>query len=471
MKEFQDKMLRYIRNHQLIVPNDTVLVGCSGGVDSMVLLHFLKSQQEALKITVLAVHVNHMLRGEESLEDRLFTEEVCRHWKIPCFSRDIPIPLILKESSNSNKQQVCRTERYAYFKEIMQSTQATKVATAHHADDQVETVLMGALRGTLQLGAFGIPVKRPFEEGQLIRPQMAVTKDEIMQYARFHHIKHREDPSNAQQVYTRNRMRQVVLPLLKKESSDVSEKFVELAEDMQLDQNFLQALAKEKLQALVRYEDKGIMLSAKEFRMEAPALQKRMVLLLLNYLYNEKQVIVTKQLVEQVQKLMRSSAGTVFLHLPKNCMMVRQYDAVRFTDQPLENEQAGTCVPLTEEWSEAVHGFSYKVMPLQQAGREGDVKFWYFSASGKAHLMLRTRKPGDRIQLAGMEKPKKVSRLMIDEKVPVSTRESWPVIATETDEILLIPGIRPSAFINRVQQDGDNWVLVERNDKIAKSGL
>ena len=464
MNNFQGKMLSFIKKHQLIGRNDTIVVACSGGVDSMVLLHFLKSHQKALGFSVVAAHVNHMLRGKESVEDRLFTEKVCQEWQIPCFSRDIPIPLIMEESPSSNKQQVCRAERYAYFMEIMGHTKATKLATGHHADDQMETVLMGALKGTLQVGAFGIPIKRPFGDGQLIRPQLAVTKEEILQYARFHQIVFREDPSNAEQVYTRNRLRHSVLPLLKKEGKEVSRHFVELAEDMQQEQHFLQELAEEKLQTLIQREENGISLSAKNFRTEAPALQKRLVLLLLNYLYNEKQVILTKQLVEQVQGLMQSSAGTVFLHLPQNCMMIRQYDAVRFTSQPLRDEKAADHIVVTKEWSRKISGFSFKVLPVQEALCEENAKFWYFSASDKAELVLRARKPGDRIQLAGMERPKKVSRLMIDEKVPFSMRESWPIIATEAGEILLVPGIRASAFISRVQRDGDNWVLAERND-------
>ena len=464
MKKFQEKMLDFIKKHQLIVRNDTVVVACSGGVDSMVLLHFLKSQQTTMGISVVAVHVNHMLRGEESLGDRLFTEKTCQNWHIPCFSRDIPIPLILEESSNSNKQHVCRIERYAYFREVMEGVNATKLVTAHHADDQVETVLMEALKGTLQVGAFGIPVKRPFEEGELIRPQMAVTKEEITQYAAFHQITYREDPSNAEQIYTRNRLRHSVLPLLKKESKDVSRHFVELAADRQQEEHFLQGLAEERLQALLQQEESGIVISAKSFRMEAPALQKRLVLLLLNYLYNEKQVILTKQLIEQAQELMQSSAGTVFLHLPQNCMMIRQYDAVRFASQPLRHEKVADHMVVTEKWSGKVYGFSFKVLPVQQAMYEENAKFWYFSASDKVQLVVRTRKPGDRIQLAGMEQSKKVSRLMIDEKIPVPMREGWPIIATETDEILLVPGIRASALVSRVQREGDNWVLVEKND-------
>jgi tRNA(Ile)-lysidine synthase len=470
MKTFQKKMLGYIKKHRLLAPGEKVLVGCSGGIDSLVLLHFLKSNEPLLGISVHAVHVNHMLRGDESLQDRLFTEAFCRQRHIPCCSRDISIPEIL-EADGGNKQQVCREQRYAYFKEVMQQAKAEKLATAHHADDQLETILMSGLRGTLQYGSFGIPLRRPFGGGELIRPMLAVTREEIEHYAKEHGIVHREDPSNAEKGYTRNRIRHSIVPLLKKENKMVSEQFAELAGVMQQDQQFLMELAEEKLQRIVHYEEIGIGLSAESFSKEALALQKRMVLLLLNYLYNNQQVVITKQLVEQVQEVMQRSAGTVFLHLPQNYMMVRQYDSVFFSRHPIGEATEKDVSLISNDWSKELKGFRYKAVPLSAAKREENSVFWYFSSRGGIKMLARSRKPGDRIQLAGMEQSKKVARLMIDEKVPVSMRGDWPVIATEDDEVLFVPGLRSSNFFSRVKRDEDNWVLIEQKVKIAKSGL
>ncbi|KOF09080.1 tRNA(Ile)-lysidine synthetase [Planococcus glaciei] len=470
MKKFHKKMMEYIKKHRLLVPGDKVLVGCSGGIDSLVMLHFLKSNERLLGISVFAVHVNHMLRGEESLHDRLFTEAFCQAMHIPCFSRDIPIPDIL-ERDGGNKQQVCREQRYAYFKEVMEETSAAKLATAHHADDQLETILMSGLRGTLQYGSFGIPQRRPFGGGELIRPMLAVNRDEIEHYAKEHALVHREDPSNAEELYTRNRLRHTVVPLLKKENRMVSEQFAELAGMMQQDQQFLMELAEEKLHRMIRYEDNGLGLSAESFSKEALALQKRMVLLLLNYLYNEQQVVITRQLVEQVQEVMQGSAGTVFLHLPQNCMMVRQYDSVFFSRHPIGEAADQEVSSISAEWSKELKGYRYKAVPLPLAEPAEGCVFWYFSSNGGIRLLVRSRKPGDRIQLSGMEHSKKVARLMIDEKVPVSLRGDWPVIATENDDVLFVPGLRPSNFFSRVKRDEDNWVLIEQKVKIAKSGL
>lgn len=468
--KFHNKIMEWIQKQDLLDPGDDVLIGCSGGIDSLVLLHFLKAQEEQLAITVSAVHVDHMLRGEDSAEDRKFVEELCGDWNVPCFSRSIPIPEILK-AAGGNKQQVCREQRYAYFAEVMEATGARKFATAHHADDQLETVLMAGLRGTLQAGTFGMPVKRTFAAGQLIRPLLAVTKGEVADYARAHSICHREDASNAEQVYTRNRIRQTIVPLLKKESPAVSQHVTELVEEIQQDQQFLAELAKEKLLQLIKVETGGIFCSAENFRREALALQKRLVLLLLNYLYLGKQVTITKQLAEQVRQTMLSSSGTVFVDLPLNYKMVRQYDLVSFSQGADSGNTAPVFTAISTEWSEEINERRYKAMLLPENADLRDAAHWYFSAPADGTVLIRNRRPGDRIQLAGMDQPKKVARLMIDEKVPMSKRENWPVIAVDSGEILLIPGVRPSRLISPIRREEDNWVLIEQQVKQAKSGL
>ncbi|MFD1030297.1 tRNA lysidine(34) synthetase TilS [Metaplanococcus flavidus] len=462
MKNFHEQITDYMTKFKLLESGDHVLLGCSGGIDSMVLLHYLKTHEAALSITVEAVHVNHMLRSNESIEDRLFTEKTCEQWGIPFHSRDIPIPAIL-ETSGGNKQQVCRQERYKYFEEVMDATGATQLATAHHADDQLETILMSGLRGTLQSGSFGMPSSRPFGRGKLVRPLLAVTKQEIAEYASTNAVPFREDPSNVENHYTRNRIRKNVVPELKKENVNVSKQFVELSESLQEDQKFLTELAQEKLDSIFSAEEQEMALSAERFRSHASALQKRMVLLLLNYLYIGEQVTVTRQLAEQVQEMMQSSSGTVFLHLPQKYMMVRQYDRVLFSQRdPEAAPQEYDLQIRSDEWSVAVKNFRYKLVSAHNFEESPNVFAWYLSGEDEPQLQIRSRLPGDRISLPGMSSPKKVARLMIDEKVPAPLRSGWPVITDRHGEILLVPGLRPSRHISVIQRPEDNWVLMEQ---------
>lgn len=468
MRGFQQQVLEYIRGKGLLQAGDRVSVACSGGADSMALLHVLKEHELALGIQLSAIHVDHMLRGEESAADRVFTERVCREWGIPCYSTAIPVPDLLV-SEGGNRQAVSREVRYGYFAEVMQREQIQKLATAHHADDQLETLLMTGLRGTLQTGNFGIPASRTFKNGQIIRPFLAVTRLAIENYIAASDLKTRQDSSNFSSVYTRNRLRQQVIPLLKEENPEAAIRAAALAEDMQEDRQYLQEAANRQLTELVSKSDDHVKMSAQAFRQCPAALQKRMLPLLLSYLYPKKHVHLTVQLAEQMQEILRCSSGTVFLHLPHSMLMIREYDYVRFLPAAeVEQAPADREITISSDWSEPVGGYRFKAMPAVERTGVEDAAVWYFSPEGRLPLIIRKRKNGDRIQLAGMDRPKKVARLMIDEKVPLVMRESLPLIVTEKDEVLLIPGLRASKYLTESPAQGD-WLLMRQPAARQKS--
>ena len=181
MDLFEQKVKSYIDAKQLIAPKDHLLVACSGGVDSIGLLHFLHNYKEQLGFTLSCVHVDHMLRGEVSKEDMRFVAQLCQHYEIPFYGKSIDIPRLLQEEGG-NSQALCRRERYQYFQKVMEEIGATTIVTAHHADDQVESMLMSLTKNSAIKGLAGIYPKRSFYSGKLIRPFLAVTKDEIRGY-------------------------------------------------------------------------------------------------------------------------------------------------------------------------------------------------------------------------------------------------------------------------------------------------
>lgn len=463
MKHYEQTMLAYVAEHELFEKGDRLVIGVSGGVDSMVLLHFLASKRQQLGITIIAVHIDHMLRGEQSAQDRQFVEQQCRLWNVPYESFAVPVPSIL-EQQGGNTQQVCRTERYRLFERVMKEMDSTCVVTAHHADDQLETILMAGIRGSLKNGSFGMRIKRPFGGGSLVRPQLAVTKAEIAHYAQLQQVPHREDPSNSSATYTRNRIRQTIVPAIVEENPRAALHFARLAEQLNEDEAFLQDLAEQAFRDLMAAPG-DLVISAESFRNHAVALQKRMVLLLLNYLYNEKQVLITSQLAEQVRELLQSSSGTVFLHLPNNYMMRRQYDRVFFEQATQQLEYRQSDIGLS--WSPPVKGFRYRVAAIGEEPEAAEAALWYFQ-SAETNFYLRGRKPGDRIQLAGMSQAKKLARLMIDEKVPVQERQNWPIIVAGENRVLLVPGLRTAGCLSRTKRPGDNRVLVEQCIDYAK---
>ena len=178
MNKFDHEVFRFIEKHSLFTPRNRVLIACSGGVDSVALLHFFAVNQEKLKIEIAAVHVDHMLRGVESAVDGTLVNELCETLGVPFFGGQVPVPEIMGKEGG-NVQAVCREGRYAFFSEVMREHQYTILATAHHAEDQLETVLMQVTKGSTPSG---IPIQREIDGGMLIRPFLSVRKDALYSY-------------------------------------------------------------------------------------------------------------------------------------------------------------------------------------------------------------------------------------------------------------------------------------------------
>ena len=198
------RVRRYILRHTMADPREPLWVGVSGGIDSMVLLHLL----QRLGHPVSVVHVDHGLRGEESEADRMFVEAFCDQRAIPFVSRTVNV-VVFKEERNASIQMAARELRYRIFEEV-QAMRPMKIALAHHADDAIETLMIELMRGTGLRGWRTIPPV----SGTVIRPMLCLSREEILEYARRHGIEHREDSSNTQLKYLRNRVRLELLPLM-----------------------------------------------------------------------------------------------------------------------------------------------------------------------------------------------------------------------------------------------------------------
>ena len=219
-----------------------VCVALSGGVDSVCLLHAFKSLPSDMGITLSAIHVEHGIRGEESLRDMEFCKELCNNWNIPLkiVREDVPA---LQKSGGGSMEEVARTVRYSAFFALVDAGEADFVATAHHADDVAETVLFRLARGT---GVAGM--KAVTERGGLLRrPLLTVTRAEILAYADANGLPHVEDSTNENQTYTRNYIRHTVLPAFEKIHEGAKKHLVEFAALAAEEDDYLQRLAEEKI--------------------------------------------------------------------------------------------------------------------------------------------------------------------------------------------------------------------------------
>ena len=216
-------------------------VALSGGVDSVCLLHVFKQQAQKYHITLSALHIEHGIRGEESLRDMRFCQDLCKEWGIPLTVRRVDVPKLVKEQGG-NLENVARSVRHGAFHSILESGEADLVATAHHADDVAETVLFRLARGT---GVSGM--KAITEYGGIVRPLLKVTRREIEAYTKEHRLPHVEDSTNEDENYTRNYIRKTALPAFEGIHGNAAKHLVEFAALAAEEDDFLQTLAEEKI--------------------------------------------------------------------------------------------------------------------------------------------------------------------------------------------------------------------------------
>lgn len=457
MHDFEKKILDFIHKEALLSSGRRVLVGCSGGVDSVALLLFMASIREKLRIEVAAAHVDHMLRGEESADDGKFVKELCNKLGIHFYGGNVPVPSIL-DKDGGNVQDVCRAGRYAFFDAIMRAERYDILATAHHAEDQLETVLMQLAKGSIPLG---IPVSRKVEGGSIIRPFLPAMKEELLFYVKEQGAQFREDPSNESDAYLRNRLRRHVAPVILAENPAAAVNVVKMTTGLQEDEMLLDSLTKEQFTSIVTFTEDGLpSFSLILFRRMHTALQKRFIPLLLNYLYSGEIVPVeyNTALLNQLHHHLSASTGNVSIDLPKGYRFVREYGIVSIvkkastTDTSLRTLQKGEWTCWGDDmllcWDDA------------DTHEEGASEMMYFDLQdSELPLYVRGRKDGDRLLLPGMVRPKRLSRLFIDEKIGAEQRRKAPVITTARGEVCAIPGVRYGIRFRKRKTEREKYIF------------
>lgn len=463
MKEFDNMIIGFIQKQSLLTPGSRILIACSGGVDSMALLHFLASNREKLDVEVGAVHVDHMLRGEESAADGELVEALCSELDVPFFGGRVPVPEIIAKEGG-NVQAVCREGRYAYFMEIMEEHRYDRLATAHHAEDQLETVLMQVTKGNDPLG---IPIKRGIGKGMLVRPFLPAVKATLYSYAANYKIPFNEDPSNASDAYMRNRFRQNIVPHILLENLSAAEKVVSMTTNLQEDEALLQSLARDYLERNNTFTEEGFpSMDIGTFNSMPTALQRRMIPLLLGYLYDKENVSIfyKSELIEQLLHHLNSEVGNVSIDLPYGFRFLREYDKFTFIRQhELQEDENYQALPkgVQVNWMNNLWLYWSEVTDVQAdlLLRAKEVMYFNFPEASLP-LSVRHRIEGDRIMLPGMPHAKRLSRLFIDEKVKKTLRDQLPVIVTKQDEVCAVPGLRYGVAFTKDQTTASKYIFL-----------
>lgn len=375
------------------------ILGVSGGVDSMVLLAILQE----LKISVIAVHYNFMLRETDADLDQKLVEEFCRKNNIPCFIRKENA----QQFADENKigiQEAAREMRYAFFREVMQKEDASKIVTAHHADDQVETILFNLLRASGIKGLAGMPAA----ENDILRPLISVTKEEIYQYAKKNNIPFREDVSNASDKYQRNFLRNQIIPQLQERFPNANENILKSA-DLLKETHTIYEQQIEQIQGklIEKMDDSTDRLPIRKLRHYQP---QHTILFELFKVYGLEQT----QLSELVKLLTAENGSRLELknytvYRDRNFLLIQRNEGEQETTVFLEKEkgsvqlkQGNLSWELINEPIDSVR-FDKNIATLDAT----DIQLPF---------MVRRPKEGDYFYPLGMKKKKKLSRYFIDNK-------------------------------------------------------
>ncbi|MFJ7748042.1 tRNA lysidine(34) synthetase TilS [Peribacillus sp. NPDC097295] len=458
----KEKVLKTIYRNDLIQKDSKLIVGVSGGPDSLVLLHFLNEVRSLFHYDIVVASVDHMFRGEESFADFQYVKQICKQWGIVFEGRRINVPAYIEETGQSS-QSSSRTLRFAFYEEMMDKHQATTLVLGHHGDDQVETILMRMTRGATGKARAGISLKRPFHGGQLIRPFLEVTKDEIIEYASIHHLEPRYDPSNQKNDYARNRFRHEVLPFLKKENRNVHDHFQRFSEELLEDENFLQELARKETSEIWLQQDRNhsVIQIEKVLAMPKP-LQRRSIQLILNYLYLERPSSLSALHIDQLLALFLNPQPSAELHLPEGLIVEKSYQTCIFRFFRQESPDYSVLLQIPGE-TFLPNGYKIKAHYIKDEipHSRGNDSFILPESAVQFPLIARTRREGERMGVKGLGGTKKLKEIFINEKIPMLERNAWPIIIDQSGLVIWLPGLKKSNVEPDLVSDESSLIYLE----------
>ena len=402
----RNKLLAFLREQNMLQPGDRVICAVSGGADSMAMLWALNTLKEKLKIDVQAAHFNHNLRGEESDRDEAFVKNFCDSHGIICHVGSARV-----EAGEKGLEAAARNARYGFLQQL-----PGKIATAHTADDNAETMLMHLIRGTGLKGLGGIAPNRE----NIIRPMLTVTRQEVLQFLKEENIPYVTDSSNETDAFLRNRIRHHVMPLLKEENPSLAENLSATALRLRQDEAVLD-------------EQAALTSNVEVLRQMPPSVQTRALQkLLVSFGVREPEA----QHIALLRRLVYSENPSAAGEFPGGVVIGREY---------------GTLVKL--EKGEKLGTYALNC-PGETEIPELGIRVTCQSGEGipvcvKGSLVLRSRQEGDTIRLSCGTRTLK--KLFIDKKIPAMARDRIPVVADDAG-VLLIPELN----LHRISEEAPN---------------
>ena len=428
-----------------------VLCAVSGGADSMCLLHLLSALAETGGFQVCAAHYHHQLRGGESDRDAAFVARWCEERAIPCA---IGTGDVAAEARRLGQgvEETARQMRYAFLRETAEDLGCTRIATAHNADDNLETLLLHLTRGAGLHGLAGIPPRR----GPLVRPLLTTPRADIEAYLETNCIHHVEDSTNSDTKYARNKLRRQVIPVLRELNPRLTERSAETMGYLRADNDYLNAQAATACRH-ARWAEDDLVIEARHIAQLPAAIAPRAVRRLLEMM-GDGNTDCSAAHLKAVVDLAAGEDPSAVVFLSNGRLAQRVYRELLLTTQG-EPPAMSPC-PLNTDGETAPQGTGWRcacrpvVCPPLPDGRAGA---WYLSRAVQGAPILRPRQTGDELAPPGRD-TKTLKKWMIDEKIPRRDRDRIPVLADERG-VLAVAGLGPHR--DRVASPGQPaWEVV-----------
>ncbi|WP_168123492.1 tRNA lysidine(34) synthetase TilS [Paenibacillus sp. HB172176] len=437
---------------------DTIVIAVSGGPDSMALLHMLSILARPQRLTLVAAHVNHGFRPEESAAEQAVVRRYTDRLGIHCEIAELDLVTYIEEN-RLNAQAAAREKRYAFLHETAARHGASRIALAHHADDQAETVLMHLIRGAGLSGLSGMTGRRREKNMELLRPLLRMNKTDLIDYCEEHGVPYCVDSSNLKRHYFRNTIRMEVLPYLEQYNPQFSLSLQRLAEVAGAEDDWLNRQVREKFEHLVLVSGRQYTIRCAELHRLHVALQRRLIKLILSYLSPDTEILSFEGIETMRLAASDDAVSTWRLDVGSGVRCVREYETMHWLKKASNPEDGKAELAVSGSYAYEIQKGDSQLRELpggwrlqfiwseQQLPCKPGTRFEAcFDADELTYpLMVRNRRRGDRIHVLGLNGSKKVQDMFVDEKIAPSKREFYPLVFDAEDRLIWIPGLRRSS--------------------------
>ena len=435
------EILNINKKYNLIENNDNIVVGFSGGPDSVFLVEMLKKLQYFFNFKIYLVHINHLLRGEDADSDENFSFEYAKKNNLETFIKRIPVKEIAKEVGKT-LEEVGREERYKFFSEIYEKVGATKIATAHNKDDQIETFLFRLIRGTSLQGLEGIKIKN----NNIIRPISEIYKKDILKYLNKNEIQYKIDKTNFENEFTRNSIRLDLIPFIEERYNiKFKDKIFSLIEEIR-ENNQNNSLS------LSNYTDSENRIILEKIKFLSDFDKKNLFSLFLN----QKNIEFNRNKIDEINSLIKSN-GTKKIDLDKTYRIVKDYTHLYIEDKKEDCVINNNVIQLKIPSEQIFDNFKIRINIVENLDIPKKKNQYLLDALYNDIIEVRYRKEGDRIFL-GEKHSKKIKEIFIDQKIPKDIRDRLPIFLYN-NTIFWIYNVK-KAYIPKINKNENKLIKV-----------